>query len=246
MNHIRRPAYQPCIRDLVNSFVHPSPRPVWHRPSRTTRPLSTHRASPQRPLTTSSSPNVSVGRRWLNSAPAISRDRGPPSAEETQTDFGTLDVYRNTPPPSTAIDACVWDGFHLNNGVRVLGGMGVLLVAGEAFSWQPWRARDDAVPRLCNARGQWEVDDAAWGLLELVWPRPDLLVLGLGPEMRLVSPTTRHRLNHLGIRLEVQDTRNAAAQFNLLATERGLSNVAAALIPIGWKEGLGASSDKST
>jgi NADH dehydrogenase [ubiquinone] 1 alpha subcomplex assembly factor 3 len=42
------------------------------------------------------------------------------------------------------------------------------------------------------------------------------------------------------MRVEVLDTRNAAAQFNLLATERGVSEVAAALIPIGWKEGVGA------
>ena len=52
-----------------------------------------------------------------------------------------------------------------------------------------------------------------------------------------VSPTTRKHISDLGIRLEIQDTRNAAAQFNLLATERGVQQVAAALIPMGWKEG---------
>lgn len=52
-----------------------------------------------------------------------------------------------------------------------------------------------------------------------------------------VSPTTRKHISDLGIRLEIQDTRNAAAQFNLLATERGIQQVAAALIPMGWKEG---------
>jgi len=51
-----------------------------------------------------------------------------------------------------------------------------------------------------------------------------------------VAPATRKHLNDLGIRLEVQDTRNAAAQFNLLATERGVQQVAAAMIPIGWKD----------
>lgn len=50
-----------------------------------------------------------------------------------------------------------------------------------------------------------------------------------------VSPETRRHINSLGIRVEVQDTRNAAAQFNLLATERGVQDVAAAMIPIGWK-----------
>ena len=54
--------------------------------------------------------------------------------------------------------------------------------------------------------------------------------------MHPVSPETRKYVSSLGIRIDVQDTRNAAAQFNLLATERGVGNVAAAMIPIGWHE----------
>jgi uncharacterized protein len=64
----------------------------------------------------------------------------------------------------------------------------------------------------------------------------DLLILGMGPSIIPISPETRQQINTLGIRIEVQDTRNAAAQFNLLATERGVGDVAAALIPIGRKE----------
>jgi NADH dehydrogenase [ubiquinone] 1 alpha subcomplex assembly factor 3 len=65
----------------------------------------------------------------------------------------------------------------------------------------------------------------------------DLLIIGTGPNIVPISPATRRYINDLGIRIEVQDTRNAAAQFNLLATERGIDQVAAALIPMGWKEG---------
>jgi uncharacterized protein len=64
----------------------------------------------------------------------------------------------------------------------------------------------------------------------------DLLIIGTGSQVIPVSPATRKHINDLGIRLEVQDTRNAAAQFNLLATERGVQQVAAAMIPLGWKE----------
>jgi NADH dehydrogenase [ubiquinone] 1 alpha subcomplex assembly factor 3 len=46
----------------------------------------------------------------------------------------------------------------------------------------------------------------------------------------------RKYLNGLGIRLEIQDTRNASAQFNLLATERGVGQIAAALVPMGFQE----------
>ena len=38
----------------------------------------------------------------------------------------------------------------------------------------------------------------------------------------------------LGIRVDVLDTRNAAAQFNLLATERGVSEVAGLVVPAGF------------
>jgi NADH dehydrogenase [ubiquinone] 1 alpha subcomplex assembly factor 3 len=66
------------------------------------------------------------------------------------------------------------------------------------------------------------------------------LILGVGPEIRPVSTKTRRHLAGLGVRVEVLDTRNAAAQFNLLATERGVEDVAAALIPMGWKDEKGA------
>jgi hypothetical protein len=64
----------------------------------------------------------------------------------------------------------------LDSGVKITGGTGVLLVAGEAFSWKPWEAGEgDKKMRLVNDKGQWEVDDEAWGLLGLVWPKPGTL-----------------------------------------------------------------------
>ncbi|KAK5994592.1 mRNA-capping enzyme [Cladobotryum mycophilum] len=49
----------------------------------------------------------------------------------------------------------------------------------------------------------------------------DLLVIGVGKQNMPLSPQTRKYISELGMRVEVLDTRNAAAQFNLLATERG-------------------------
>jgi hypothetical protein len=107
-----------------------------------------------------------------------SHDRGPESKEDTQTDFGALDVLGNTPVPSTAIDACLDSGFHLNSGVKITGGDALLLVGGEAFSWRPWKAFEGAEndraakASMINAKGQFELDEEAWGLLSVVWPRP--------------------------------------------------------------------------
>ncbi|KAL8692869.1 MAG: hypothetical protein Q9218_002192 [Villophora microphyllina] len=178
------------------------------------------------------------------SNPPLSTDRGPASQEDTQTDFSTMNVLGNTPPPTTAIDACLSDGFHLDNGLKIGGGCGCLLIGGESFAWRPWEAASASRPiktpsRMTNAKGQWEVDPIAWGVLDVVWPKPDLLILGLGPTTMPISPETRRYINGLGIRVDVQDTRNAAAQFNLLATERGTEAVAAALVPLGWREPRG-------
>ncbi|TVY35175.1 NADH dehydrogenase [ubiquinone] 1 alpha subcomplex assembly factor [Lachnellula occidentalis] len=181
-------------------------------------------------------------------------DRGPASTEDTQTDFSSLDVLGNTPTPSTSIDACAWDGFHLNSGVKVVGGKGVLLVNGEAFGWCPWEAEGG----VAGGRGwlmgrrslRWGMRlGGFWGwcglslvclaLLAMIYVVENLLILGLGKDMRPISPKTRQYIQSLGIRVDIQDTRNAAAQFNLLATERGVGSVAAALIPMGFREGVG-------
>jgi hypothetical protein len=49
-------------------------------------------------------------------------------------------------------------------------------VGGEAFGWRPWDVRTQGEnaggKRLLNGKGQWEVDEGAWGLLEVVWPKP--------------------------------------------------------------------------
>ena len=107
----------------------------------------------------------------MQSKPPKTRDRGPKSDEDTQTDFGALDVLRNTAAPATSIDATTPDGFALNNQMRV-SGCGLLLVGGEAFRWRPWVSgeKEDVTGRLKNAKGQWEVKEGAWGALELVWP----------------------------------------------------------------------------
>jgi NADH dehydrogenase [ubiquinone] 1 alpha subcomplex assembly factor 3 len=174
----RRPANlcqsRPSIRHLSRFLLSPetyqtgcASRTIGQRmPSRTIQTLS------------------SSSFRRFSSLPAFqvspkpkTHDRGPQSSEDTQTDFGSLDVLGNTPAPSTSIDACLWDGFHLNSGVKIVGGSGVLLVSGEAFTWKPWEARNgERKLMLVNEKGQFDVLDEAWGLLELVWPKPGALL----------------------------------------------------------------------
>ncbi|PGG97933.1 hypothetical protein AJ79_09046 [Helicocarpus griseus UAMH5409] len=184
----------------------------------------------------------SQSRRTRAPTPSAGKEEDSEGLEENTSGDSTLsalNVLADVAGPSTAIDACLHDGFHLDNGVKITDGDGCLLVDGEAFRWRPWEAavagKDGTMRAMINEKGQWEVGEEVWGVLRVVWPKPDLLILGLGASVHPISPETRRQINLLGIRIEVQDTRNAAAQFNLLATERGVREVAAALIPIGWK-----------
>ncbi|KJZ76214.1 hypothetical protein HIM_04296 [Hirsutella minnesotensis 3608] len=214
---------------------------VLHTASRTT---------PARPWTPSQSsvwrrkslPQSVFGPRshdnFVHTTKTLQKRRSDAPHEPPPTDFNELNVLGHMPPPSTSVDVCMYDGFGLNSGITISGGDGALLVNGEAFAWRPWEA--SGAMRLVNDKGQFELPEEALGLFALLWPRPDLLVVGVGKQNLPLSPQTRQRIAGLGMRVEVLDTRNAAAQFNLLATERGVAEVAAALIPIGWKEGEGA------
>ncbi|KAL1958441.1 hypothetical protein VTO42DRAFT_4542 [Malbranchea cinnamomea] len=209
-------------------------RPSPHHPSHAERP--TH---PPRPFDLSTA-DLKADLRERNrkaavAASAASREGIEDGSSQQRTDLSTFDVFADVAAPSSAVDACLDDGFHLNNGMKIVGGTGCLLVDGEVFAWRPWEANSGGLSAMVNAKGQWEVPEEAWGVLKLVWPKPDLLILGLGWTIRPISLKTRRHINELGIRIEVLDTRNAAAQFNLLATERGVREVAAALIPAGWR-----------
>lgn len=106
-----------------------------------------------------------------HTAKPTSHNRGPEPKESTQTDFNALNVLGNIPAPTTAVDATLDDGFHLDNGLKVRNGDGVLLVGGEAFAWRPW-ATKAGKKEMVNRKGQFEVDEEVWGVLGVVWPRP--------------------------------------------------------------------------
>jgi hypothetical protein len=70
------------------------------------------------------------------------------------------------------------DGFGLNSGITIEGGDGALLVSGEAFAWRPWEAIGEK--RLVNEKGQFELPREAFGLFDVLWPRPGMFSLARG------------------------------------------------------------------
>ena len=59
-------------------------------------------------------------------------------------------------------------------------------------------------------------------------------MIGTGHRILLLHPDSRRRLQEMGINIDVMDTHNAAAQYNLLATERPGSQVAAMMLVVGF------------
>jgi NADH dehydrogenase [ubiquinone] 1 alpha subcomplex assembly factor 3 len=157
-----------------------------------------------------------------------------------------MNILANMSTPATSIDACTSDGFHLNNGIKTSGASGVLLLGGQGFTWRPWWDAQRPTSRIGELLSKTGVLDLAgnngkksssnaWGLFELLYPRPDLLILGTGGKLWMLSRETRDEMSRLGLRVDVMDTANAAAAYNLLATERGVEGVGAALLPVGWR-----------
>lgn len=178
----------------------------------------------------------------INPRAPKTHDRGPVSEEETQTDFSKMDILANAGAvtPANSIDACTNDGFHLNNGQQTEGGLGLVLLDGEAFVWTPWDTSvgnsAEGFGRLLDKRGIINFPQSSLGVLELVYPKPDLLIVGTGRKLWMLGKETRKYLSEtLGIRVDVMDTGNAAAAYNLLATERGITEVAALMIPDGFR-----------
>lgn len=157
----------------LRSSAHPAARARCLRPtnpqSRSVSCLNKSRIIPSRHIR-----HFHASNELLQSSPKPSSTyRGPPSEEETQTDFGGLNVLGSSTGPTTGIDACHQDGFLLNSGLKIVGGSGCFLLNGDAFSWRPWDAAGRR-PALLNAKGQWDVDNSVWGLLDLVWPKPGM------------------------------------------------------------------------
>ncbi|EPS44409.1 hypothetical protein H072_1601 [Dactylellina haptotyla CBS 200.50] len=161
------------------------------------------------------------------------QDEPPPKAgpKERGNDpnevFTDMNVLSGVPPPASAVEIVYDNGFLLNNGMRLMGKDGIIIVHNEAFNWLSHKAA-----RVHN--GVLELDDELWGILDVVAPKPELLVLGTGARSIPISLKTKHRLHSLGIRIDSMDTNHAASSYNLLATERPGQIIAAALLPASF------------
>ncbi|KGK35773.1 hypothetical protein JL09_g5077 [Pichia kudriavzevii] len=76
-----------------------------------------------------------------------------------------------------------------------------------------------------------ELTPKLFDILSLAYPKPELIIAGLGKRTRMLGPKTRESLNKLGIRVETSDTKSSALSYDLLATERSPALVASIMLP---------------
>ena len=76
-----------------------------------------------------------------------------------------LDIYGDLPNPVNSIEALYDTHFLLTSGIRTAPGSGVFLLNDSVFTWAPDAACKDGVVGF---------GEGAWGVLEVVWPKPGL------------------------------------------------------------------------
>ncbi|KAG0131201.1 hypothetical protein HOY82DRAFT_485467 [Tuber indicum] len=202
-----RPFFLPTPRLLT---LHPLPRPSPRPPK--SQPLHTIlHPSPSRSPEPATSNSSLKGHNHDTPSPAPG--------------LLGLDIYSELPSPVNSVEALYDTHFLLASGIRTAPKSGIFLLNDFVFSWAPDVA--------CKG-GLVGFGEGSWGVLEVVWPKPELLIIGTGKRTLFLAPEDKKRIAELGVRVDVMDTGSAVAQFNLLATERG-SGIAGALLARGFK-----------
>lgn len=141
------------------------------------------------------------------------------------------DILMYSNKPINYIESVKSNGFYLFNNylitspdIKSNNEIGLLLLNSETFEIELNK-------NLINIEKDWYVkfnNNELLNIFELIHPKPEILVIGLGKKSRMLSIENRQKLTNLGIQLEVSDLNNAAQIFDLLATER--PNVIGALL----------------
>ncbi|KAH9482196.1 NADH dehydrogenase [ubiquinone] 1 alpha subcomplex assembly factor 3 [Psilocybe cubensis] len=178
--------------------------------SRLSRPKCTRLSATPLPMTGWHS--LTFGTRGLHSTRAV-RD----------SSFTNLLADDGNPPPvqvSSISDA----GIQLADGLILPGAC--MFLEGKVFLWDV--PNTDLKSKITAERWNgWNGE--LFQILEVVTPKPEMLLLGTGKTLVPPPAFLRSYLSGLGIQLEIMDTRNACSTYNLLSEEG--RRVAAALLP---------------
>jgi NADH dehydrogenase [ubiquinone] 1 alpha subcomplex assembly factor 3 len=128
-------------------------------------------------------------------------------------------------PPAVQVSSISESGIQLADGLVIPGAC--VFLEGKVFLWDMPEINVKSKVKEERWRG-WA--EERFQLLDVVTPRPEMLLLGTGKTLVQPPPFLRSYLSSLGIQLDVMDTRNACSTYNILIEEG--RRVAAALLPL--------------
>lgn len=134
-------------------------------------------------------------------------------------DLSDNDIYGEIEPPLNNVDILTKNGFVLASGVEIMSNTktnptGLALLGSEAFKID----LTGAVTGL--EKGIVEIDNHCLGLFDVVYPKPEILIIGLGGKSRILGPRTTEYIRSLGMQIQLSNTEFGASNFDLLAIER--------------------------
>ena len=111
------------------------------------------------------------------------------------------------------VDAVSASGFRLNNSMKTYGPIALFPTC--VLAW--------------NVKGCHDLNLQTLSLFSLVFPRPDIIIIGLGDRDQRIDAKAYMELRRNGLKVECFNTEDAAASYNYLCSEGRA--VAAGLIP---------------
>ncbi|CAK9438262.1 uncharacterized protein LODBEIA_P25000 [Lodderomyces beijingensis] len=129
------------------------------------------------------------------------------------------DILLYASKPHNYIESIKDNGFHLSNSYLITSPdahghvIGLCLIGSETFEVD--------VSGMYHVTGHVvEFDSRVLEIFAKVHPKPEIVVVGLGRESRMLSSRNRDWFSEVGISLEVSDSTNSGQIFDLLSTER--------------------------
>lgn len=150
--------------------------------------------------------------------------------------LSNFDLLGMASQPANNIETVLKDGIQFSNGIIIKSPndknqeIGSILLGGEAFELN--LSGDKGQEPLYEITNNFlvKISEKALGIFKVSYPKPELVVVGLGKKSRILHESNRKFFTGLGIQVEISDTRNACQNFDLLATERP-NQIAALLLP---------------
>ncbi|KAJ2742963.1 hypothetical protein GGI20_004096 [Coemansia sp. BCRC 34301] len=147
--------------------------------------------------------------------------------KEPLLDAGIANIFKVDENMLTIVEN-LSTGFRLSNGITAYGPL--LLVNNEAFTLKIPPPTPDAASGVVT-NPLLLLDPEALKVLDVVTPKPELLIVGGGASISRLSLAARNYLTSIGLNVELANTRHASSTFNTLSEEG--RNAALLVLPAG-------------